>query len=277
MTQIPADWYPDPAQSGPPGRLRYWDGQRWTEHLHDPAPVPVSYATPPPAYPGHAPYPASAAQNPPASWAPVAAPVATTPDGQRLSGWWLRVLATVIDGFIQTPLYLIAVVPIVASQWDELSAWVSAVSDSVDNGTPRPPNPALMDPLSAPGLALAMSLLVVSVLYAVVFLRWKQATPGKLIVGLRIRRREVPGALPWSTITLRVGFVTALALFGRIPYLGILFVLAALLDYLWPLWDDKKQALHDKFARTNVVRGERAAPQGPAGLAVNEADLPRSW
>jgi uncharacterized RDD family membrane protein YckC len=27
-----------------------------------------------------------------------------------------------------------------------------------------------------------------------------------------------------------------------------------LLDYLWPLWDDKKQALHDKVAKTNVVR-----------------------
>lgn len=25
----PADWYPDPQQ---PGLLRYWDGQRWTEH-----------------------------------------------------------------------------------------------------------------------------------------------------------------------------------------------------------------------------------------------------
>jgi uncharacterized RDD family membrane protein YckC len=27
-----------------------------------------------------------------------------------------------------------------------------------------------------------------------------------------------------------------------------------MIDMLWPLWDDKKQALHDKVARTNVVR-----------------------
>lgn len=33
----PADWYPDPSQAG---RLRYWDGARWTPHTADrPAPL----------------------------------------------------------------------------------------------------------------------------------------------------------------------------------------------------------------------------------------------
>ena len=32
---------------------------------------------------------------------------------------------------------------------------------------------------------------------------------------------------------------------------------ADMLDVLWPLWDDKNQALHDKFAATNVVRKVR--------------------
>lgn len=30
-----AGWHPDPA--GVPGRLRWWDGERWTENVHDPA------------------------------------------------------------------------------------------------------------------------------------------------------------------------------------------------------------------------------------------------
>ncbi|MEJ7702505.1 MAG: DUF2510 domain-containing protein [Geodermatophilaceae bacterium] len=34
-----AGWYADPA--GTPGQ-RWWDGQRWTEHVHPPPPVQVS-------------------------------------------------------------------------------------------------------------------------------------------------------------------------------------------------------------------------------------------
>ncbi len=30
-------WHPDP--SGVPGRLRWWEGQAWTDHVHDPAPA----------------------------------------------------------------------------------------------------------------------------------------------------------------------------------------------------------------------------------------------
>lgn len=36
----PAGWNPDPA--GVPGRLRWWDGQTWTAHVHDPGPGPTS-------------------------------------------------------------------------------------------------------------------------------------------------------------------------------------------------------------------------------------------
>jgi uncharacterized RDD family membrane protein YckC len=37
-----------------------------------------------------------------------------------------------------------------------------------------------------------------------------------------------------------------------------LFGLLGLLNDLWPLWDDKKQALHDKVAATNVVIGPQS-------------------
>lgn len=33
----PAGWHPDPA--GGPGRLRWWDGQAWTGHVHEQAPA----------------------------------------------------------------------------------------------------------------------------------------------------------------------------------------------------------------------------------------------
>ena len=31
-------------------------------------------------------------------------------------------------------------------------------------------------------------------------------------------------------------------------------MIVGLLAALWPLWDDKRQALHDKLAKTQVVR-----------------------
>ena len=210
MTQTPAGWYPDPdpTYAGQPGRLRYWDGAAWTEHLNVPAV---------PRFP-------------------------STPDGQPLAGWWLRVLALVLDGFIALPLYAIAAAPVVASQWDDLSRWFDDLQYAADYGTADPPNPALLDASQGPFWVLVGSMLLASLIYQFVFLTWKQATPGKLIVGLRVRLRERP-ELPVGTVVLRLLSVLLLGL----CWIG------QLLDYLWPLWDDKKQALHDKLAKTNVV------------------------
>jgi uncharacterized RDD family membrane protein YckC len=36
---------------------------------------------------------------------------------------------------------------------------------------------------------------------------------------------------------------------------GFFFAIPTLINYLWPLWDDKNQALHDKVASTYVVNG----------------------
>jgi uncharacterized RDD family membrane protein YckC len=45
-----------------------------------------------------------------------------------------------------------------------------------------------------------------------------------------------------------------------VPVVGSLGSLFTLLDGLWPLWDDKKQAIHDKVAATNVVVGPQPKP-----------------
>ncbi len=44
--------------------------------------------------------------------------------------------------------------------------------------------------------------------------------------------------------------------FGRyaISIVFGIFVIPALLDYLWPLWDEKKQSLHDKVVGSVVVK-----------------------
>src|SRR5690242_11436208 len=45
----PPGWHGDPDPAAPPGRLRYWDGRGWTEHVSSPQPPPPP--PPPPAPP----------------------------------------------------------------------------------------------------------------------------------------------------------------------------------------------------------------------------------
>lgn len=48
MAAVPG-WYPDPDRDGPAGSLRWWDGQRWTDHITAVAAAPdAGPSTPPP-------------------------------------------------------------------------------------------------------------------------------------------------------------------------------------------------------------------------------------
>jgi uncharacterized RDD family membrane protein YckC len=267
MTQIPAGWYPDPAPQTYPGRQRYWDGTRWTEHLPDPQPPapPVYPATYPPAYPQYQPYGQPVQKQPP-----------TTPDGQRLSGWWRRVLATVIDGLVLSPVYVGILAVFLANRWDEIKDWFNAYSDAVDAGTTPPSPPDLFHPYSTTMLGVVAVYSIFLAVYTLGFWRWKQATPGKLAAGIRIRRRDTPGPMPWSTMLARFLFVQGLALAAYIPIAGLLFALVALLDYLWPLWDPHNQALHEKLARTNVVFAQSSTDH-PSTADLTAAGLPPRW
>lgn len=234
MTRAPADWHPDPWQPGTPGALRYWDGNTWTGYT---------------------------ALQPPVAYVPPPKPAPFTPDGRPLATWWERVAAQVIDGVITDVLVLALWVPVVAMNWGQVRDWfdaVEALDPETDDSLPRLPD--FINPGAGLFWLLVALTLLIGAAYVIVFWRWKQATPGKLIMGLRIRRREAPGDFPWSLIWLRYGFTFALNLVGVV----------ALLDVLWPLWDDRRQALHDKVAGTNVVSvrrdaaGETATEAGPA-------------
>jgi uncharacterized RDD family membrane protein YckC len=240
MTQTPAGWYPDPSPQNVDGAgVRYWDGNAWTEQVNHPGQ----------GYPTYPTYPAQPQSTP--YYAPT---VASTPDGQPLAGWWMRVLATFLDWIFMIPVIALATAPVIINQWGDVQDWYHAHEI---NGTFKWHSgdtlPAVFDATTSPGLVFFLCLFVASALYSLVFLGWKQATPGKLAAGLRIRLRESPG-LPWSAILPRWGVVTVLTILGQLPTAGTLFGLLLLLDYLWPLWDKNKQALHDKIARTNVVK-----------------------
>lgn len=182
-------------------------------------------------------------------------PAATTPDGQPLAGYWQRVGAYLIDGIIQFLILLVlggwlafkAIQPV----WDEITTAV----DSGDTSTLDSINTSAVNY----GYLLAFGVVgaLIGFAYAIFFLTRTGATPGKSAMGISVRLRERPGPLTVAVAARRTSVQAVLSLLGNIPLVGNLFSLAALVDLLWPAWDDKKQALHDKLAKTNVVVGKQ--------------------
>ena len=91
---------------------------------------------------------------------------------------------------------------------------------------------------------------VVSALVVILFWRWKQGTPGKLMLRLRIVDAGTggePGLRQWC-----------------LRYIGYLIsTLPLLLGFFWAAWDPRRQGWHDKLAGTVVIRVPRRTDPPP--------------
>jgi uncharacterized RDD family membrane protein YckC len=72
-------------------------------------------------------------------------------------------------------------------------------------------------------------------------------TFGKRALGIQVRDASSGGPIGADRAGLRY---VVIGLFRIIPFFGLF----SLLDGLWPLWDRRRQALHDKIAGSLVVR-----------------------
>lgn len=156
----------------------------------------------------------------------------------ELSGWWRRVGASVIDSLI-----VWIPVSIVVSLFDSGSEFTAEDGSASFN-------------LDTSGTLLA---LVASAIYfMVVMSAWNGQTVGKKVTGIRVVREN------GENITAGFAFVRQTLviqiLFGM--FAALLLFIPTLLNYLWPLWDDKHQALHDKIVKTRVVRAEPVGDPG---------------
>jgi uncharacterized RDD family membrane protein YckC len=86
---------------------------------------------------------------------------------------------------------------------------------------------------------------VLPALFAILFWKYRGATPGKMLLGARIVDAETLG--PPSTGRLVVRYFAYLA--SAIPLM---------LGFLWIAFDKRKQGWHDKLARTVVIEDEEA-------------------
>ena len=179
---------------------------------------------------------------------------ATTPDGQPLAGWGVRLGAYLIDGLILLPVFVIASIPFWGQIGDAFGDYWDELTRSIDTGSQAPSSTDFQQELFGTFLAIGLINLAISLVYHAGFLMWKQATPGKLMLGLRVRLRDVPGPMPLGTVLLRWLTQFGPGVVGTIQYVSYLVSVYTFLDGLWPLWDKKRQALHDKAAKTNVVR-----------------------
>ena len=176
---------------------------------------------------------------------------ATTPDGQRLAGWGRRLVARIIDWVI-VGIASLALFPIVAPDViPDLSTWLEDAINLAEAGSTAIPD--LPDRLYTQLTAFTLASALLALAYEALFLKTMSATPGKLVLGMRVRLRDQPGPLSWNTSALRALVWQGPQLLGGIPILGFLASIFPVVNGLWPLWDTKKQSLNDKAAKTNVV------------------------
>lgn len=268
-------WYDDPRD---PTMLRYWDGVLWTEHV-----TPKQSPTAAQSHIGEAYHvPPARAQQPASAQRPASHPwqqgtggyasapqwqqprtlgVVTTPDGVETSGWWKRVLARFLDGLFASLLALPLTGYFYWQYVRVIQSWAAGVVADAEAGRT---STSMMLPAQAYRYLVPAVLigLVVYAAYEVVFLTRSGATPGKKIVGISVRLREVPGPPPVGAVLKRLAVLLGPSVLAVIPILGSFLGLFQFVDDLWPLWDQRRQALHDKFAATNVVVG----PQPRRGL-----------
>lgn len=255
----PSGWYDDPQNAA---NLRYWDGVLWTDntvpkvapsaaassigYATDPyaasrQPGPVDYRQPPP-HPGYAPAPTYA-------WNP-GGPV--TSDGHQLAQWWQRLLAYLLDGAILSAITTVLAFPFLR----DFFVWYRDLLRDLARANSEPDFTALSTQITEQMQKFILPLVAISVvvglIYNTIFLTRSGATPGKMALGIRVRRVDRPGPLTLVEALRRQALQIGLSILSLVPILSTLASPVSLLDSLWLLWDPRRQTLHDKIADTVV-------------------------
>jgi uncharacterized RDD family membrane protein YckC len=233
-----------PPQNGPPPQYGPpYAGQ--PQYSAPPYGTSPHYGTPPPyaaPQPYGTPYPAYAA----------GLPVGPEPD---LAEWWRRLLGRLIDILVLT---IVATPIALAVLSHPFSQYQRIVNRYPDLNTP-----AAQTALGRADGKLLGSWLVFACIIAVLSFfydsiqhgLWGQ-TLGKRALGTRVVSAYDRSKISGGTAAGRA------AMYALIPVIPLIGTLFSLLNGLWLTWDRRRQALHDKAARTIVVKTSAPAPAG---------------
>lgn len=165
-------------------------------------------------------------------------PGPTGAGGRPLAQWWKRLLAIIIDGLlIGIPLAIVFVVFVGVSFTQTVE--VDPITGEITKGGGLFAGSTL--------LFQAASLIVSVAYYGLLNGSDRGQTVGKMALNIRVRDADGGGPIGVGRGVVR-GLVAVLP--SQVPFVGFIW---ALLDGLWPLWDPKRQALHDKAANSVVV------------------------
>lgn len=232
-------------------------------HLASPqSPEERAGATAPPQHPVHDPYRAPSGQSPyrpPPGQMPYAPlPVPQTPDGQRLSGWWRRVGALVIDNILVMVVAIVVTLPWFSDWWASYQHWVDDLMTAAQQQTQRPAIPT--SELAFPWQTMVVDLVLYAA-YEITLVARRGQTVGKMATGIRIRQAGQDQLLSLRDSAVRFVVKQVRIIAAPIPFLGSLAVIFTVVDYLAPLFDRMKQALHDRAAHSYVVRSGDPRPR----------------
>lgn len=155
--------------------------------------------------------------------------------GRVLAHWWKRVVALLIDGVILWVVnFILSLV---------LGGALNFASEPTFN-----PETGQIEGGSGffVGLILGnLILLLVGVAYYVFFNGGEKGqTPGKMVMKIQVRDEATGGPAGYGKAALR--YIVGAVLF-------LLCFIPGVVDMLFPLWDPKRQTLHDKAANTLVI------------------------
>ena len=94
-------------------------------------------------------------------------------------------------------------------------------------------------------LLVVLLFLIPEAIYHTALIGSRSQTFGKMALGIRVVDAESSSP---------IGYVRAFRRWVSTAALRALFTVPTILDHLWPLRDKRNQTLHDKFARSVVVR-----------------------
>ena len=179
--------------------------------------------------------------------------MARTPDGEPLAGWWKRLLARLIDWIIVWLGSLPLTGYFLFRAAGEMGPAFEDYLREIESGNTTATAPTVTPEVLKWVIAYSVILTVVAIAYEVFFTTRSGATPGKSALGLRVRLRDRPGPLPTQAALTRTVIPMGGNLLSSLPLISTLVGLLQVADGLLPLVNERKQALHDLMAKTNVV------------------------